>query len=308
VEQFQPGERLSDYLHYFLLSGNDPQKPEALSQFEALSLSACKRKSGDKMWCGSCHDPHAEPAPADKAAYYRGKCVACHGEAFAAKHHPEKPGCTECHMPALPSKDVAHTEGTDHRIRRYPNAEPLPRLEVRGTPGAPLVAFPASDATLATTRDFGLAWEALTLRGVDGAPQKAKQYLEKALKERPEDPALLAAWGFEEQKSGHDQEARELYERALMFDPLANDAATNLGILEAKAGNLRRAVELWQGAFARVPERSAIGVNLGMAFCVAGQKEEARKYVERVLAFNPDYLKAKSLLVHLKQDPVECKP
>ncbi len=308
VYQFQPGERLSDYLHYFLLSGNDPQKPEALSQFEALSLSKCKRKSGDKMWCGSCHDPHAEPAPAEKAAYYRGKCVACHGEGFAAKHHPEKQGCTGCHMPELPSKDVAHTEGTDHRIRRYPNAEPLPRLEVRGTPGAPLVAFPERDAALATTRDFGLAWEALALRGVDGAPQKAEQYLQKALKERPEDPALLAAWGFLEQGRGHDQEARQSYERALKIDPLSNDAATNLGILEAKAGNLRRAVELWQGAFARVPERSAVGVNLGMAFCVAGQKEEARKYVERVLAFNPDYLKAKSLLVHLKEDPVECKP
>ena len=211
-------------------------------------------------------------------------------------------------MPALPSKDVAHTEATDHRIQQYPNAEPLPQLEVRGTPGAPLVSFPERDAALATIRDFGLAWEALTLRGVDGAPQKAKQYLEKALKERPEDPEVLGALGFEEQKKGHDQEAREFYERALKIDPLLNDAATNLGILEAKAGNLRRAVELWQGAFARVPERSAIGVNLAMAFCVAGQTEEARKYVERVLAFNPDYGKAKSLMVHLKEDPVECKP
>ncbi len=308
VEQFQPGERLSDYLHYFLLSGNDPQKPEALSQFEALSLSACKRKSGDKMWCGSCHDPHAEPAPAEKVAYYRGKCVACHGETFAAKHHADKPGCTGCHMPSLPSKDVAHTEGTDHRIGQYPNAEPLPQLEVRGTPGAPLVSFPERDAAVATTRDFGLAWEALVLRGVEGAPQRAEKYLQQAVKERPEDPAVLAAWGFLEQGRGHDQEAREFYERALKIDPLLNDAATNLGILEAKEGNLRRAVELWQGAFARVPERSAIGVNLGMAFCVAGQTEEARKYVERVLEFNPDYGKAKSLMVHLKGDPVECKP
>jgi len=244
----------------------------------------------------------------EKAAYYRGKCLNCHGEEFGAKHHPEKADCTKCHMPALPSKDVAHTEGTDHRIRRYPNEEPLPRLEVRGTPGAPLMPFPERDAALATTRDFALAWEALELRGVDGAPQKAAQFLQKALKEQPEDPGLLAACGFEEQRKGHDQQAREFYERALKIDPLANDAATNLGILEAKAGNLRRAVELWQGAFARVPERSAIGVDLAMAFCVAEQKEEARKYVERVLEFNPDYGKAKSLLAHLNRDPVQCRP
>jgi tetratricopeptide (TPR) repeat protein len=308
VYQFQPGERLADYIHYFLLSGNQPERAEALSQFEALSLSACKRKSGDKMWCGSCHDPHAEPGAGEKAAYYRSKCLNCHGEAFAAKHHPDKPDCRQCHMPALPSKDVAHTEGTDHRIRRYPNAPPVPRLQARGTAGAPLVAFPESDASLATTRDFALAWEALAQRNVEGASHQAEEYLRKAVTESQDDPLLLAALGFVEQKHGHEKEARELYERTLKIEPLANDVATNLGILEARSGNLRRAVELWQGAFERAPHRSAIGMNLAMAFCAAGQKEEARRYVLRVLEFNPDYGKGKALLVHLNGDPVQCRP
>ncbi len=306
--RFQPGEQLADYIHYFLLSGNQPLKAEALSQFEALSLSACKRKSGDKMWCGSCHDPHAEPATEEKAAYYRGKCLSCHGEAFAAKHHPDKVDCTKCHMPALPSKDVAHTEGTDHRILKYPSAPPAPRLQVRGTVGAPLVSFPEKDASLATARDFALAWETLAQRNVEGASHQAEEFLRKAVTERPDDAVLLAALGFVEQKHGREKEARELYERALKVDPLANDAATNLGILEARAGNLRRAVELWQGAFGRVPYRSAIGMNLAMAFCAAGQTEEARRYVLRVQEFNPDYLKAKQLLAHLGEDSVQCRP
>jgi len=270
--EFQPGEKLSDYIHYFLLSGNEPETGRALSQVEALALSECKRKSGDQMWCGTCHDPHAEPAAADKAAYYRNKCLTCHREDFAAKHHPEKPDCRPCHMPALQSKDVAHTQGTDHRILRYPTARPLPRLQVRGTKGAPLVAFPASDATLATTRDFALAWETLAQRNAEGGPQRAEEYLREAVQERPEDPVLLGALGLVEQKHGHDKEARDLYERALKADPLANDATANLAILEAQSGNLPRAVQLWQGAFARIPYRSAIGLNLAMAFCVAGQK------------------------------------
>lgn len=306
--QFQAGERLSDYIHYFLLSGNQPETARALSPVEALSLSECRRRSGDKMWCGSCHDPHLEPPAEEKAAYYRGKCLSCHGEAFAAKHHPEKPDCAKCHMPTLPSSSVEHREETDHRILRYPNTLPLPRLQVRGTEGAPLVPFPQREASEATTRDFALAWEALSQRNVEGARQRADVYLRKAVKEREDDAVLLAALGFVEQKQGHDKEARQLYERALQIDPLANEAATDLGILEARSGNLRRAVELWQGAFRRAPYRSAIGLNLAMAFCAAGQKDVARTYVRRVLIFNPDYLKGKQLLAHLGEEGGECRP
>ncbi len=306
--QFQAGERLSDYVHYFLLSGNQPETAPALSQFEALSLSECKRRSGDKMWCGSCHDPHTEPAPEDRAAYYRSKCLNCHGEGFAARHHPEKPDCTKCHMPASASKGVLHLEATDHRILRYPNTRPLPRLQVRGTMGAPLVAFPESDAPLATTRDFALAWESLAQQNMEGASPRAEEYLRKTVAERPDDPVLLTALGLAEQKHEHEKEARELFERALKIDPLANDAAVDLGVLEARAGNLGRAVELWQAVFNRGPYRSAIGLNLAMAFCVAGKKDVAREFLQRVLEFNPDYLKGKQLLAHLGEEQGQCRP
>jgi tetratricopeptide (TPR) repeat protein len=308
VSDFQPGERLSDYEHYFLLSGLQSERPQAVSQFEALSQSACKVKSGDKMGCGSCHDPHKEPSAAERTPYYRGKCLACHGEKFAAKHHADKPDCTACHMPELPSKDVAHVETTDHRILRYPNLPAPPQLQVRNTPGAPLVSFPESLASLATTRDFALAWETLAQRNFPEAGPRAEKYLREAVKERPEDPLLLSALAFVEQGHKNEKEARELYERALIADPLDNEATTNLGILDARAGDLQRAVQLWQRAFARQPHRSAIGMNLAMAFCSAGQKAEARRYAEAVLEFNPDYGKAKSLMTHMSEEPGSCKP
>ena len=302
--RFQPGDRLSDYIHYFLLRGTPPEKIQALSQVEALSLSVCKRKSGDKMWCVSCHDPHKEPSVAERVGYYRAKCLNCHGEAFGAKHHPDKPDCTKCHMPTLLNEAVAHTESTDHRILRYPNGFQLP-----STVAEPhVVSFPGSATLQTTTRDFALVWETLAQRGIEGASRQAEQYLRKAVKERPDDPRLLSALGFVDQEHGQEKEARELYEHALKLDPLSNDAATNLGTLEARAGNLRRAVELWQGAFDRVPQRSAIGMDLAMAFCEVGQKEEARRYVLRVLDFNPDSTNAKRLLAHLNAEPVKCKP
>ncbi len=332
--QFQPGERLADYIHYFLLrtnqgqasqgpanpaeanqeSSNPGQTGQALSQFEALSLSMCKQKSGDAMWCGSCHDPHREPSAAERVEYYRGKCLACHGQggkgaAFAEKHHADKRDCTACHMPALPSKDVAHTEVTDHRILRNPNGPQLETPRFEDAASAPrLVSFPEGAAAETTTRDFALAWESLAQRGVPGASREAEKYLREAVKERPEDAVLLGALGFVEQEQRHEKEARELYERALKIDPLDNDAADNLGILEAQAGHLGAAVKLWQGAFERVPNRSAIGMNLALAFCAAGQTDDARRYVERVLEFNPDFRKGRGLLKHLNSDPVECRP
>jgi Flp pilus assembly protein TadD len=302
--QFQPGERLSDYVHYFLLAGNQSQTAEAISQFEALSLSACKRKSGDKMSCMSCHDPHKEPAAAEKVAYYREKCLSCHGEAFAAKHHADKPDCVQCHMPALPNRDVAHTQSTDHRILRYANATHFD--EPASAPR--LVAFPENEAARVTTRDLALAWETLAQHNIEGSEHEAEEYLRKAVKEDSDDERLLVALGFVEQKRGHEKDARELYDRAEKLRPRANTSAANLGILEARAGNLKRAVELWQGAFERVPYRSAIGMNLAMTFCAAGQMDDARRYVERVLQFNPDYARAKQLLAHMNGDPARCKP
>ena len=301
--QFQPGDRLADYVHYFVRRENEA-RAEALSQFEALSLSMCKRKSGDRMWCVSCHDPHQEPGASEKVAYYRNKCLSCHGEAFAAKHHPDKPDCVHCHMPVLPSKDVAHTQSTDHRILRY--AQEVVAERNAGSDG--LEAFPESEAWLSTTRDFALAWEMLAQRGVEGASHEAEEYLHKAVKEWANDVQVLSDTGFVEQQRGHKNEAIGLYERALKIRPQANTAAVNLGILEAQSGNVQRAVELWQGAFDRVPYRSAIGMNLATVFCAAGKKEEARRYVLRVLEFNPDHAKAKQLLEHLNEDPVRCAP
>jgi len=99
-----------------------------------------------------------------------------------------------------------------------------------------------------------------------------------------------------------------MYEKILKLKPRSNTAAANLGILEAREGNLRGAIQLWQGAFARVPYRSEIGVDLAIVFCADGQRDVARKYLERVLEFNPDYGKGRELLAHLKTDSGPCKP
>jgi Flp pilus assembly protein TadD len=213
-----------------------------------------------------------------------------------------KPVRVRCSVCEQVDQAVAHAQSTDHRILRDTSGFQLPRKTV--VPA--LVSFPESEASLATSRDLALAWETLAQRNVEGASREAELYLRKAVKERPDDAAILANLGFIDQQQGLEKEARELYESALKIDPLENDAATNLGTLEAMSGNLRRAVELWQGAFERVPNRSVLGMNLAVTFCAAGQIDEARRYVLRVLDFNPDLASAKKFLVHLNSNPAQC--
>lgn len=304
VSEFRPGDNLFDYIQYFVLKGPLPQSPRALSQVEALAMSVCKQKSGDRMWCGSCHDPHFEPAPAEKAAYYREKCVACHTEPFAAKHHPEKPDCVSCHMPPLPSSAVAHTQATDHRILRRPFAS----IDTVAANRAPEQLLPYPPGKTAELRELALAWESLAEHGHQGAAEESDRLLTQAVSKEPDDPALLTGLAYIEQQKGHADQARSLYQRALKLDPLATDAATNLGVLDAKQGDIKSAVELWEPAFSRAPYQSAVGTNLAIVFCSAGDVAQAQSIVERVLQFNPDFAPAAHLREHMQEHSPVCKP
>jgi hypothetical protein len=306
IYDFKPGDSLSDYVRYYVLTGASGQLG-AVSQVEALAQSGCKRASGDKMSCTSCHDPHFTPSAQERVEYFRGKCVACHGETFAAKHHIEQKDCTVCHMPASASKDVAHTEVTDHRIPRVPAMSPQ-LLQDTNAPVAKsgLAPFPDSQEAEDDLRDFALAWESLANTGLSVARPEAYAMLKRSAARFPEDPATLAALGYEDQLHGDLAGARMLYQHTLAADPNSIDAATNLGVIEAQNGNLPEAVKLLQSAFDRAPGRSSIGMDLARVFCFAGKIGESRAVVDRVLEFNPDISQAKKLMDGLHQAKPNC--
>ena len=302
--EYKPGDDLFENVRYFVLSDSEPGSLRAASQFEALQQSMCKKKSGDRISCTTCHDPHQTVKPEERVNFYRGKCLACHGAKFAAKHHRDQRDCTGCHMPAALSSDIAHTEVTDHRVLRRPQEALHPPKPIKAFPQ--LVAFPPSEKAEPDIRDLALAWQATVNSGMTSAQNRAEQSLRAALKRSPADPALLSSLAYVEQRRGGDHEARRLYGEALKRDPDSIDAATNLGVLEAKEGHLDEAVKLWQLAFERAPGRSEIGMNLGRSLCAVGRYDQARNNVMRVLQFNPDLGMAKQLLRHLNKIPPDC--
>jgi hypothetical protein len=306
VYEFRPGDDLSDYISHFVLAKSSVPGLGAVGQFEALAQSVCKQKSGDAMSCTSCHDPHSSPIAAERVALFRGKCLACHGSEFDARHHAKQPDCTSCHMPASMSKDIAHTEVTDHRILRRPKSVASSHDAMTEASPGKLLPFPASDHHGNDIRDLGLAWESLEENGVPGAELNAEHYLKLAAKSDPTDTAVLSELAYLEQESGHVAKARTLYERALVIDPNLVDAATNLGVIDAGSGDLPGAAKLLEGAFRRAPGKSNIGMDLARVYCAEGHIDDARNYIRQLLRFNPDFFPAKKMLVELSADPPAC--
>jgi predicted CXXCH cytochrome family protein len=305
IYEYRPGDNLSDYIRYFELLGTQGSALGAVSQVEALAQSTCKKKAGDAMSCTSCHNPHEAVSPENRVAYFRAKCLSCHGAAFGEKHHSDRPDCTACHMPASASVDVAHTQVTDHRIPRRPQVGAQLLQDPSDTVSSlRLVLFPGGETT--DPRDLALAWTSLVESGMSDAEPEARDQLSKALNQSPDDPAILSALGYMEQKRGNIDGARQLYQRALAMDPDLIDAATNLGVIEGRGGDLEGALKLWLSAFQNAPDRSGIGLNIARAYCAENKIPEARTAILRVLQFNPDLGSAKDMLRQLNATSPRC--
>lgn len=210
-------------------------------------------------------------------------------------------------MPPAQSADVAHTQVTDHRIPRRAELSSSLLQDLNKTPTAPkLVPFPYTSEAQHDERDLALAWQSLADTGMEAAGPEAERLLRSAVKQFPNDPALLSALGYVEQGRGRTDRALDLYRRALAIDPDSIDVLNNLGVIEAKAGHTREALKLWEDAFQRAPGRSGLGVNMAEVFCGAGQFDQARAEVLRVLQFNPDYGAGKKLLQNMNHEPPSC--
>src|SRR5262249_37431410 len=150
-----------------------------------------------------CHDPHQLPAAAEKAAYYRGRCLECHAEkgcslpAAERRRQQADDSCAACHMRAR-STDLAHSTITDHRVLRTPEAAPRVAgvLARRLVPEVRLVPF---HQELAETPDEGILRD-LALALLRDAPSDPEgrptaglvlQLLQTAVKARPRD---ASAW------------------------------------------------------------------------------------------------------------------
>jgi predicted CXXCH cytochrome family protein len=302
IENFKPGENLFDYTLFFVYRSESGSGGRATSQYEALLKSACKQKSGDKLTCTTCHDPHGSPAPEERVAFYRQRCLSCHsGGEFAKNHHAENPDCTACHMARPPSNDIAHEQVTDHWIKKRVNQERLPLAKSGDLETVGGIA--ASD------RDVGLAYAQMAARGDEEAGRRAITLLRRAEEEAhgaASDHELHTQLGFLEQIDGKTDEAAEEYRRALAADDFDSLAAGDLAFIEMRERKVREAVRLWQSVVDHDPTQVKAAMNLALTECATGNGGGAQEVLERVRTFSPDDEEARSFESQIKSGARGC--
>lgn len=296
---YQPGARLSDSVAVFVRAGAPPGM-KVTSHAENLAQSACRRSAGQRLWCGTCHDPHAVPKPAEKAAWFRKKCEQCHSAdactATKASRMKNQDDCIGCHMPKSNVADAQHVVYTDHSIPRRPRAAPAASASPAATAG--LVAF---GETSASERDLAMAYAIAApheARGIYRA--RALTLLEKVERESPEDSEALAYLAELYRNGDKPDLAVPLYLRAIRLDPAQVTAPVGLGAIMMERGRYAEAIRLWQDALSKNAGLEMVRTNLALAQMKMGDTAGARASLQKAVELNPAFTPAIQLLRQMK--------
>jgi predicted CXXCH cytochrome family protein len=295
---YEPGGRLSEYQTVFLRSRKAAAGMTVTGHVENLALSACKRKSGDRLWCGSCHDPHVEPAPTQAAAWFRGRCLSCHStkscsETQAARSKAND-NCIGCHMPKSPATDAQHVVFTDHSIPRRRTEVIAPAADV-----ADLELKPFGEAQ-SSLRDLALAYGIAAAGRKSGADRmRAFNLLERAAKEAPNDVEVLLYLAEIYRNDGKSELARPLYERAIALDSGQLTASIGLGGIMMEGGRYSEAIRLWKSALSQNAGLQLVRLNLALALWKTGERTDAEFNIRKAISLNPAFSPAGELLEKL---------
>jgi hypothetical protein len=303
---YRPGLPLHHFWSVFVRPGAGDK---AVGQVEQMYASRCFQKSGGRLGCISCHDPHRLPEPAAKADYYCRRCLECHGEADCTRPAParrkEEPqaSCITCHMPRFASSDIAHTAVTDHRIPRRPG--PVAGRPPGAGPGeSPLVHFHADRTDpddSEVTRDLGVAlieqaWKAPPAPAARLA-RLALPLLEDAGRAGPEDVPAWEGQGAALQMLGRPEDAMAAFQSALARAPRRERTLTGAALLAERMRLRDAAVAYWERALAVNPWSAHAHGRLARLLGERGEWGRALKECQAMLRLHPGGIQTRTFLV-----------
>lgn len=311
---YRPGLPLEEFLTVMVDRHRLEGRVKPVGHAEQMLDSRCYQRSRGEFGCTSCHDPHSLPSPSERVAYYRERCLECHGSSSPCSlPEPERRGrsaqdsCIDCHMPRSSISGVAHTAETDHTVPRIPGAV-VDRPSLAGAGGSldqpPFVAFrPPADPELAgllEERDLGVAL--MTLAVNDSQPRvkiagMALPLLNAALQGFPNDLSALYARAIALSRRNRPEEAIEDLDRVLrLFPNRERSLALEVNLL-ASLDRSDKAVERADRLVALNPWFAEYHVLRARVHAVRREWPEVVRASRTALHLDPTNLKARMALI-----------
>jgi tetratricopeptide (TPR) repeat protein len=310
-EDFRPGLPFEEFWTVFVRAGTGSEN-KFVGQFEQMEESGCFRGSGNQLRCVSCHNPHELPREEAKAAYYRGRCLACHSERRCGLAESERlaqskqDDCVACHMPKMGAADVPHAASANHRIPRHGGeGQPGTGAKPSGKQGE-LILFHGdrmnAKERAEAERDRGVA---LCRTGVEGM-RRALPLLESAVAARPDDVLAWESKGHALAGRKRDEDAFEAFTKALELEPERESAMVEAARAAARLGKRREAIDLWQRAIASDRWRSDYHGELAFVYFGAKDWKAAAECCRKAIKLNGSWLGVRKLLIQCYLNLGKC--
>lgn len=299
---FRTGEALGGFLISFdhAPGTGHEEKFEIVSAAYRLRRSACFLKSGGKLLCTTCHNPHDVPRGAAAERHYTSVCRRCHAAALdklvATGKHTNAGGCADCHMPKRRTEDVVHVVATDHYIqRRQPAGDLLADRAERHETGAQAYRGPVSlyyPETLPRTAENDLYLAVAQVKQGSNMAQGIAQLRAAIEKYRPQRAEFYLELADALQNDGQAAQALPVYREAVRRNPQFTAGVQKLGAALRRAGRYEEAADVLKAALAADPADAVGWHELGMTEQSLGRRDEAEAAMGKALALDPDLSEA----------------
>lgn len=297
-KDFRPGTPLDDAISILMVppKRESPPQQDLLEHYYSMTLSKCYRKSGEKLSCISCHDPHVEPTREEAPAYFKKKCLACHTEKSCTlplqvrEHLQPADDCAGCHMQKRDVREISHSSITNHRILTRPD-EPFPDIAFQQTtPALPdlihLNPAPGRKGTAPPALVLLQAYGEL----VEKHPEYLTRYytvLDQLERTDPGDPLVQGALGNRDLHAGKYQQAVEHLKRPIKEGHAKTVLYTDLAEALVKLDRASEAVEILKEAADRDPFNAELRKRLIVQLIQVKDYVNAKAQMEDYVGYFP---------------------
>lgn len=316
---FRPGTPLNDTVAIFRVpfDRNSPPDSDLLEHYSSMILSKCYQKSGGKLSCLSCHNPHSQPSSQEAPAYFRGKCLNCHTNQscslpLSTRQAQDPPNdCAHCHLPKRDIKVIAHSALSNHRIVAR-QGQPFPDAAFQqGTPGLTdlihVNAVPGRGKETLPPRTLFHAYGELA----NSRPAYQKPYLElldKLAKTETENTLVLSALARKSKLEGSPQgeaQALQYLTRSIeLGSKLVSDYADLAEVL-ARSGRNGEAIEILKRGITLAPYSPVFYKSLALRYISIKNYPAALQTMKRHLELFPEDSFMRKLVMKVENDKRE---